>query len=160
MLGRMLRASRFSPLATRALSTITPTLRSSSVPCSILRVRIDETKEPMRLSLLAGVLAGALLSEAEKPECAGKRKKKDSVLPDELYEVETIKARRLSKGKPEYLIHWKGFEDKHDSWEPLDNLAGIEPDLAAFETKQKKDQEEFAAQLAARKAAKAAATAP
>ena len=38
------------------------------------------------------------------------------------------------------------------------NLSGLEPDLATFETKQKKDQEEFVKQMAARKAAKAAAS--
>ena len=51
----------------------------------------------------------------------GKRKKKDSLLEDDMYEVEYIKARKLEKGKPLYLIRWKGFDDdKYDTWEPLE----------------------------------------
>ena len=76
-----------------------------------------------------------------------------------VYEVNFIKARRLVKGQPEYLIKWKGFDDdKYDTWEGLANLSGLEPDLATFEAQQKKDQEEFVKQMAARKAAKAAAS--
>ena len=87
----------------------------------------------------------------------GKKRKKDSVLEDDMYEVDYIQARRLVKGQPEYLIRWKGFDEKYDTWEPLKNLSGLEPDLAAFEAKQKKEQEEFAAQMTARKAARKAA---
>ena len=76
-----------------------------------------------------------------------------------MYEVNFIKARRLVKGQLEYLIKWKGFDDdKYDTWEGLANLSGLEPDLATFEAKRKKDQEEFVKQMAARKAAKAAAS--
>ena len=76
-----------------------------------------------------------------------------------MYEVDFIKARRLVKGQLEYLIKWKGFDDdKYDTWEGLANLSGLEPDLATFEAKRKKYQEEFVKQMAARKAAKAAAS--
>ena len=76
-----------------------------------------------------------------------------------MYEVDFIKARRLVKGQLEYLIKWKGYaDDKYDTWEGLANLSGLEPDLATFEAQQKRDQEEFVKQMAARKAAKAAAS--
>ena len=89
----------------------------------------------------------------------GIKRKKGSVLEEDMYEVNFIKARRLVKGQPEYLIKWKGFDDdKYDTWEGLANLSGLEPDLATFEAQQKKDQEEFVKQMAARKAAKAAAS--
>ena len=105
----------------------------------------------------AGVIS-VLAQPPEAAECMGKRKKKDSVLEDDMYEVDYIKARKLEKGKPLYLIRWKGFDDdKYDTWEPLENLSGFEPDISAFEAKQKKDNEEFARQLAERKAAAAAA---
>lgn len=45
-----------------------------------------------------------------------------------------------------YLIHWKNYADKDDTWEGLDNLAGFEPDIATFEAAQKKANAEFAAQ--------------
>ena len=90
----------------------------------------------------------------------GIKRKKGSVLEEDMYEVNFIKARRLVKGQPEYLIKWKGFDDdKYDTWEGLANLSGLEPDLATFEAQQKKDNEEFVKQMAARKAAKAAAKA-
>eukprot|EP00966_Prymnesium_polylepis_P130182 3010560-Prymnesium_polylepis.1 len=42
-----------------------------------------------------------------------------------MYDVDYIKARRLNKGDPEYLIKWKGFpDDKDDTWEPLSSLSG------------------------------------
>ena len=89
----------------------------------------------------------------------GIKRKKGSVLGEAMYEVNFIKARRLVKGQPEYLIKWKGFDDdKYDTWEGLANLSGLEPDLATFEAQQKRDQEEFVKQMAARKAAKAAAS--
>jgi len=82
------------------------------------------------------------------------------VLGEAMYEVDFIKARRLVKGQPEYLIKWKGFDDdKYDTWEGLANLSGLEPDLATFEAQQKRaDQEDYVKQMAARKAAKAAAS--
>jgi len=89
----------------------------------------------------------------------GIKRKKGSVLGEAMYEVNFIKARRLVKGQPEYLIKWKGFDDdKYDTWEGLANLSGLEPDLASFEAQQKRDQEDYAKQMAARKAAKAAAS--
>jgi len=73
----------------------------------------------------------------------GIKRKKGSVLEEDMYEVNFIKARRLVKGQPEYLIKWKGFDDdKYDTWEGLANLSGLEPDLATFEAQQKKDKEE------------------
>ena len=90
----------------------------------------------------------------------GIKRKKGSVLEEDMYEVNFIKARRLVKGQPEYLIKWKGFDDdKYDTWEGLANLSGLEPDLATFEAQQKRaDQEDYVKQMAARKAAKAAAS--
>ena len=70
----------------------------------------------------AGVIS-VLAQPPEAAECMGKRKKKDSVLEDDMYEVDYIKARKLEKGKPLYLIRWKGFDDdKYDTWEPLENV--------------------------------------
>ena len=89
----------------------------------------------------------------------GIKRKRGSVLGEAMYEVDFIKARRLVKGQLEYLIKWKGFDDdKYDTWEGLANLSGLEPDLATFEAQQKRDQEDYVKQMAARKAAKAAAS--
>ena len=56
---------------------------------------------------------------------AGKRKRKGPAQPEEeLWEVDYIVARKLVKGEPKFLIRWKGYDEKSDTWEGLDNLAG------------------------------------
>ena len=153
---------RLSSLSRLALVSTSSLLNSNLLkvhqPQSVV-TSIPESPSSFKISkmlLAAGVSAAVLLPTAD---CMGQKRKKDSVLPDDFYEVDYIKARRLVKGQPEYLVKWKGFEDaKHDTWEGLANLSGLEPDIAAFEARQKKEQEEFAKQMAARKAARAASS--
>lgn len=46
---------------------------------------------------------------------------------DPLYEVDKILNKRInSKGKPEYYIKWKGYNQK--TWEPVEHLSNI-PDM-------------------------------
>jgi hypothetical protein len=40
----------------------------------------------------------------------------------EEYEVESILDSRLIRGKPHFLVHWKGFPISDRTWEPRDNL--------------------------------------
>merc|ERR1711899_341333 len=50
-------------------------------------------------------------------------KKDNPRVHGEEYEVETIVSKRLRKGKAEYLVKWKGWEDPDDNtWEPIGNL--------------------------------------
>jgi len=55
---------------------------------------------------------------------------------DDIYDVESILAERLSKvgdrTVEEWLIRWKGYSQAHDTWEPIENLAGLEDDIATF----------------------------
>jgi len=44
-------------------------------------------------------------------------------MSEEEYEVETILEKRVRKGKTEYLVKWKGWEDPSDNtWEPEAHL--------------------------------------
>uniref|UniRef100_F6S8F6 Chromo domain-containing protein n=2 Tax=Ciona intestinalis TaxID=7719 RepID=F6S8F6_CIOIN len=40
----------------------------------------------------------------------------------EIFEVEKVINRRKSKGRTFYLVRWKGFSSKDDTWEPTANL--------------------------------------
>jgi len=64
---------------------------------------------------------------------------------EEVYEVEKIIESRLRKGKKEYLIKWKGYDNEEDNtWEPLENL-DCEDKITNFETKKKEAEEKEAA---------------
>merc|ERR1712106_875423 len=67
-----------------------------------------------------------------------------SSMSEEEYEVETIVNKRLRKGKPEYLVKWKGWEDPDDNtWEPVANLECHEL-IAEYEKVHKDDKPEEA----------------
>ena len=41
---------------------------------------------------------------------------------NEEYEVDTIVDSRIYKGKLQYLVHWKGYDESERTWEPVSNL--------------------------------------
>ncbi|KAK3286044.1 La ribonucleoprotein [Cymbomonas tetramitiformis] len=61
------------------------------------------------------------------------------------YSVREIKAEGQRFGKPAWLIGWEGFDDSADTWEPIENLAGHEQDIAAFRQKEEARLAELAA---------------
>ena len=69
------------------------------------------TVRPFLCCLRCRAFAAVLAPTSEPSDCMGKKQKKDSVLEDDMYmyEVEYIKARRLVRGQPEYLIKWEGL---------------------------------------------------
>ena len=147
-LGGLTPLARRSPLG--ALRSLT--VRALAPP------RIDGGKlpagrkeAPLLLATGAIILATLLQQPLAPAACTGKRKNNPAtVVASDIYEVEQIVARRTARGAVQYLIAWKGYEDQ--TWEPLDNLSGIEQCLAAFEANQKQENAEHAAQLADKQA--------
>ena len=39
----------------------------------------------------------------------------------------------------EYLVRWEGYGDKHDSWEPTENLSNLVEEMAAFDLAKEKE---------------------
>ena len=53
------------------------------------------------------------------------------------YEVEKILDKRIKKGKTEYYIKWKGYDNEEDNtWEPQENL-DCEDKIQDYEKKNK-----------------------
>ena len=62
--------------------------------------------------------------------------------PEKVYNVEKLLASRLAGGKKEYKVRWEGYGEKHDSWEPMENLSNLVQEMAAFDlAKEKANQD-------------------
>ena len=58
-------------------------------------------------------------------------------MSEEEYEVESIVDKRFRKGRTEYFVKWKGWDNPDDNtWEPADNLDCKEA-MKEFESKQR-----------------------
>jgi hypothetical protein len=49
------------------------------------------------------------------------------------YEVELIKKRRVKKGVTEYLVKWKGYNNRHNTWQAGGTLENSKELIADFE---------------------------
>jgi len=59
--------------------------------------------------------------------CSRKRKGVSNIEPsdtaaEEKYSVEMVLNKRIRNNKLEYLLKWNGYDDKYNSWEPVENL--------------------------------------
>ena len=54
-------------------------------------------------------------------------------LGGQVFAAEAITKKRLKKGKTEYLVKWKGFSERENTWEPVENLGNVEWVIREFE---------------------------
>ncbi|KAG5580431.1 hypothetical protein H5410_051058 [Solanum commersonii] len=54
-------------------------------------------------------------------------------LAEGFYEIETVRRKRIRKGKIQYLIKWRGWPETANTWEPVDNLMTCYDVIDAFE---------------------------
>ena len=46
----------------------------------------------------------------------------DDLGDDQVFAAEAITKKRLRKGRTEYLVKWKGWSPKYNTWEPEENI--------------------------------------
>ncbi|XP_063099792.1 chromobox protein homolog 7 isoform X3 [Cavia porcellus] len=62
-----------------------------------------------------------------------------SAIGEQVFAVESIRKKRVRKGKVEYLVKWKGWPPKYSTWEPEEHI--LDPRLVlAYEEKEEKDR--------------------
>lgn len=58
----------------------------------------------------------------------------------DLWEVEKIISKKVKAKKVFYLIKWAGWEDKHNTWEPTENLLNIKHLIREYEKNLKNEE--------------------
>ncbi|XP_061556261.1 chromobox protein homolog 2 [Phycodurus eques] len=62
-----------------------------------------------------------------------------SAVGEQVFDAECVLNKRLRKGKLEFLIKWRGWSSKHNSWEPQENI--LDPRLLAAFNKKEQEKE-------------------
>ncbi|KAJ1129030.1 hypothetical protein NDU88_007401 [Pleurodeles waltl] len=58
---------------------------------------------------------------------------------EHVFAVESIEKKRVRKGRVEYLVKWRGWSPKYNTWEPEENI--LDPRLLiAFQNRERQDQ--------------------
>uniref|UniRef100_A0A8C6REU5 Chromobox 7 n=1 Tax=Nannospalax galili TaxID=1026970 RepID=A0A8C6REU5_NANGA len=62
-----------------------------------------------------------------------------SAIGEQVFAVESIRKKRVRKGKVEYLVKWKGWPPKYSTWEPEEHI--LDPRLVmAYKEKEERDR--------------------
>lgn len=61
----------------------------------------------------------------------------DPAAGQDVYEPEKVVAQRLAKGVTQFCVKWANYDAKHNTWEPVEHLAGCEDLIAEFKEREK-----------------------
>ncbi|XP_078729182.1 uncharacterized protein LOC144944698 [Lampetra fluviatilis] len=62
-----------------------------------------------------------------------------SAVGEQVFAVEQIQKKRVRKGRVEYLVKWRGWAPRHNTWEPEENI--LDPRLVvAFEEREQRER--------------------
>ena len=172
-LAAISRGSRPSMASTLVLARTTTALLNLETQISE-RQRLWQPEPPKLSLILAGTLGAVLYAEEPGADCAPKKRPtaagpkpaakkaagpalttiEQALQPEKTYNVEKLLASRLVGGAKQYLVRWEGFNEKHDTREPMENLSNLVEEMAAFDLAKQKANEDHLRQLAADKAAR------
>ncbi|KAJ8363520.1 hypothetical protein SKAU_G00123510 [Synaphobranchus kaupii] len=74
-------------------------------------------------------------------DCGQRQQREWSCLPREkhVFAVESIEKKRIRKGRIQYLVKWRGWSPKYNTWEPEENI--LDPRLlVAFQNRERQEQ--------------------
>ena len=74
--------------------------------------------------------------EKQEPSYVADPPKEQSPTSENAFEVERIIKKRHQNGEVKYLVKWYGYDEKDNTWEPIQNLAGCLGLVADFEKEQ------------------------
>lgn len=60
----------------------------------------------------------------------------DGAAGKDIYEPELIVGKCLAKGVTKFLVKWAGYDSKHNTWEPIEHLAGCEDLIAQYQERE------------------------
>mmetsp|Transcript_8435 Transcript_8435/g.24822 ORF Transcript_8435/g.24822 Transcript_8435/m.24822 type:complete len:153 (+) Transcript_8435:2-460(+) len=83
----------------------------------------------------SGVAPEEAPAAAEEDEASSPRKRAKTSKNE--YQVEKILQVRHVNEEVQYLIKWKGWASKHNTWEPLSHLQNLQSDIAVFHALEK-----------------------
>ena len=55
---------------------------------------------------------------------------------EDLWEIDRILQKRVSRGQKQYMVRWKGYGPQHDSWEPITEMRKFPDLIEQFEAQQ------------------------
>ena len=173
----MARAAPWALVCRRSLASpagLSPAARTATALLNSRRAEFQEAacKAPTNWLVLAcSALGAAVMSSEAETQCMGRKrqnndkpaaaKKKQAgpalgaleaaLDPGKTFNVEKILATRLKSGMKEFLVRWQGYDEKHDSWEPVENLANLVEEMARFEKEKADENQKHLEELAKQK---------